>query len=264
MYGNTLMVIDRTTGGFSTWDVPRAVLTPAVLEQIIADARKDRCLALYCSPITEFSILNSQFSRSHRHEQPDATLIVDLSRSEEEILAGMHQKARYNIKVAEKHGVQVIESTDTAAYAALARETAVRDGFRAPSERHFAAFLRCIPGSFLLLAIHEGKPIAGLIGAVWQDCGIYYYGASSYAHRALMAPYLLQWEAMRRCKAAGCLHYDLLGIAPPGAPANHPWQGITAFKEKWGGKLVTYPHEVQLTLRPVALAVLQLKRKLLG
>ena len=114
------------------------------------------------------------------------------------------------------------------------------------------------------MAYQREKPIAGLIGVIWEKTGIYYYGASSYEHRALMAPYLLQWEAMKYCKAQGCTQYDLLGIAPPDAGTDHPWQGISGFKEKFGGKVVMYPPEQMMVLRPVMQKLLTLKRKLLG
>jgi lipid II:glycine glycyltransferase (peptidoglycan interpeptide bridge formation enzyme) len=102
------------------------------------------------------------------------------------------------------------------------------------------------------------------MGVIWGNTGIYYYGASDYEHRALMAPYLLQWKAMKQCKEAGCTRYDLLGIAPPDAPEDHPWQGISRFKEKFGGEIITYPPERQIILRKLAHAGLRLKRKVMG
>jgi lipid II:glycine glycyltransferase (peptidoglycan interpeptide bridge formation enzyme) len=102
--------------------------------------------------------------------------------------------------------------------------------------------------------------------------GIYYYGASDERHRALMAPYLLQWKAMQHCRANGCTHYDLLGVAPhstgsgqaSGSDEKHAWAGITNFKEKFGGAFVAYPPEQQIVLRPMTWRLLSLKRKLLG
>ena len=108
----------------------------------------------------------------------------------------------------------------------------------------------------------DRSPIAGLLGVNWNKAGIYYYGASSYAHRASMAPYALQWETMRFCKANGCETYDLLGVTPSNAPSDHVWSGITNFKEKFGGTLVTYLPEQQIILRPTVNKLLNLKRKL--
>jgi len=76
-----------------------------------------------------------------------------------------------------------------------------------------------------------------------------------------MAPYLLQWEAMKRCKRQGCEKYDLFGIAPPETPG-HPWTSVSQFKEKFGGEVVVYPKEQEIVLRPVIKALLTFKRKI--
>lgn len=178
----------------------------------------------------------------------------------------MHQKGRYNIKVAQKNDVVIKKSDDIDAYYKLAQQTGGRDGFGIPSKKQLKAFLAHLPGSFLLLAhtAQSTQPIAGLIGTIYDHTGIYYYGASDYEHRALMAPYLLQWEAIRHCKKVGCTHYDLLGIAPSEAGADHPWSGISSFKEKFGGTVVTYPPEQQIVLKPVMQTLLKMKRKMMG
>ncbi|MDD3896983.1 MAG: peptidoglycan bridge formation glycyltransferase FemA/FemB family protein [Candidatus Peribacteraceae bacterium] len=269
---SALVAIDRTAFGFSVWEIPRGPVgrmengklrIEELLTHIIDDAKKDKCMALFLSP--QFSIFHSQFSirPSGRHVHCEATRILDLTQSEEEILAQMKPKGRYNIRIAEKHGVTVRQSEDTDAFYALVKETSRRDRFTALPREKYRAFLEHLPGAFLLLAYAPGEndPIAGLLGVFWNKKGIYYYGASSYTHRATMAPYALQWQTMRFCKAHGCVSYDLLGIAPPGAPADHPWQGITSFKEKFGGALISYPPEQVRTLRPVAKRLLDLKRR---
>jgi len=82
-----------------------------------------------------------------------------------------------------------------------------------------------------------------------DDWGIYYYGASDNHYRKVMAPYLLQWEAIKESKKRGCKYYDFLGIAPEGA-VNHPWAGVTQFKGKFGGEVVDYPKAKDLVLKP--------------
>ncbi|HAI98441.1 TPA: hypothetical protein DCL30_02755 [Candidatus Peribacteria bacterium] len=275
---SALVVIDTTTFGLSTWDIPRGPLEMEngkckmqnaagqdLLKHFIDDAGQSRCLALYFSPPQPFSIFNFPFPirPSERHEQPEASSVIDLTKSEEEIRAGMKPKGRYNISVAKRHHVIVRQSSDIAAFLKLAEETANRDGFKAPPKSHYRAFLEHLRGSFLLLAYPENssEPISGLLGVIWGSQGIYYYGASSHASRALMAPYLLQWEAMRHSKALGCTSYDLFGISPPDAPPHHPWKGVTDFKEKFGGTLVTYPPEREIILKPMTNALLRLKRR---
>ncbi len=295
VHASAMVVIDRTTGGFSTWDIQRGPLGPVIdngklimenlLSVIVADAKKDKCLSIYLSPKQELSIFNFQFSihSSQRHEQPEATRMLDLTLSDDDLLKQMHQKGRYNMKVAEKNGIRIEESTDVEAYAKMASDTAKRDGFSGGSTKRYQKFLEKIPGSFLLLAYPESRkleaessssPVAGLIGVVYGKTGIYYYGASDYTHRALMAPYLLQWQAIQHCKAAGCTQYDLLGIAPPvedpesrkpkAESSRHPWAGISDFKAKFGGIVVTYPPEQEIILQPLVRSLLHLKRRVLG
>ena len=298
---SALVIIDRTAFGFSTWDIPHGPLIheevespstalgtggkwkaentcEALLERITEDAQKDRCLSIYLSPaksLTTYHLPLTLFP-SGRHEQPSATRFIDLTLSEEEILAQMKPKGRYNISVSEKHGIRVEESKDVDTFYALLKETGGRDQFGIKPKKHYEAFLNNLPNSFLFLASPEERstyhlplttyhtPIAGLLGVIWGKIGIYYYGASSYEQRALMAPYALQWAAMKQCKARGCDSYDLLGIAPPDAPENHPWSGVSAFKEKFGGQVTTCPPEQQIILRPMAYRLLQLKRKIIG
>jgi lipid II:glycine glycyltransferase (peptidoglycan interpeptide bridge formation enzyme) len=269
---SALVVIDKTSLGLSTWDVPRGPLGKMengewrmenIFKEILIDAKRSKALSLYCSPSYSFSTLHSQLSTSHRIVYPEATRILDLTLTEDELLAQMKPKGRYNIRLAEKHGVRVEASQDIHAYATLATDTARRDGFRGHSEAFYSHFLHDLPGSFLLLASTGETPIAGLLGLVWGTQGIYYYGASSNAHRELMAPYLLQWEAMKYCRAHGCTTYDLFGIAPEGM-TDHPWSGVSEFKGKFGGSVVTYPPEQEIVLRPGMKKLLQIKRKIIG
>lgn len=285
---SALVVIDRTRLGLSTWDIPRGPLGNAesLLEEIVEQAKSERCISVFLSPQQRLIANSQKLIASSRHEQPPATRLIDLTQPEDAILAQMKQKGRYNIRLAEKHGVHVVQSTDIDAFAHLAAETARRDGFQAPPAARYRTFLHTLPGAFLLMAYPQNpqletrnsqpspspspSPIAGLLGVLWNGTGIYYYGASDYTHRHLMAPYLLQWEAIKYCKAQGCHTYDLLGIAPKGnqehwkansqKPIANSWTGITRFKEQFGGTIVEYPPEQQIIIRPMMDRLLRVKR----
>jgi lipid II:glycine glycyltransferase (peptidoglycan interpeptide bridge formation enzyme) len=271
---SALVMIDRTTGGFSTWDIPRgpiwevgrgALGVEELLHTIISDANNDKCLALYLSPISNLPPTPNPLHPSPRHIHCEATRIIDLKKSEEDILSQMKQKGRYNIKVSQKHGVTVKESDDIDAFYDLVSKTGKRDGFTHLSKNKYQAFLESLPGAFLLLAYDkQTEPIAGVLSVVWNQKGVYYYGASNHAERAKMAPYLLQLESMRFCKAKGCTEYDLLGISPENADPDHPWAGISSFKEKFGGEVVEYPQEQMMILKPMVYRLLAIKRALLG
>lgn len=262
------VVMDASRGG-STWEVPRGplwtddVAARELCEGIIAAARAERSLAVFFSPMNPLPPMDG-LRPSGRSVQAEATRIVDLGLSEAELIAQMHPKGRYNIRVAEKNGVTVEESNDAETFYRLLRETGERDGFGILPQSRYRAFLDHLQGSFLLIAKAHGRPIAGLLGVVFGEQGIYYYGASSYASRALMAPYALQWASIRHCKGLGCISYDLLGVAPPNAPRNHSWAGISDFKAKFGGQVVLYPSETTVVLRPVRHMLLSVKRRLVG
>lgn len=271
--GTALVVIDRTAFGLSVWEVPRGPLfneqlkmnnekNCEFLEAILQEAKKERCMYVLQSPL--FIIHSSFFIPSKRHVHPEASLLIDLTQSEEEILKHMHQKGRYNIAVAKRHGVEIIQGTssDIDSFYRLLTSTGSRDNFIILQKSRYKRFLESLDGSHLLLAMHQGKAIAGLLNVLWNGTAYYYYGASSYEDRKCMAPYLLQFEAMRKAKAEGCQTYDLLGIMPVDAPSNDPWKGITDFKQKFGGTLVTYPKEQICVLRPMLKKLLELKRKI--
>lgn len=265
------VIIDRTAFGLSTWEIPRGPVVESgeqmksLLEVIMHDAKNERCMALYCSPKQLPADQDLPGKPSNRHIYPEATRILDLGLTDEELLKQMKPKGRYNIKVAQKHGVTVEQSEDIDAFYKLLTETSERDQFAVFPKHMYQTFLQALEGSFLLLAYSEShEPIGGLLGAVWGSQGFYYYGASAHEHRAQMGPYLLQWEAMQYCRGHGCNSYDLLGVAPPDTPDGHPWKGITTFKEKFGGELVTYPPEREVVLRPMSKMLLQLKRRILG
>ena len=182
--------------------------------------------------------------------QPPATVLVDIRPAEEEILAAMKPKTRYNIRLASKKGVEVSvgSGSDFDAWYRLYRETSARDRIAIHAPAYYRGLFeraRTYPGNApdvkLLLARHEGGMLAGNIVILWKTMGIYLTGASSNERRNLMPTYALQWAAVRMAKAAGCEAYDLYGC-PPAADESHPMFGLYQFKtgfspavtERWG------------------------------
>lgn len=152
--------------------------------------------------------------------QPPRTVVIDLRPSEEEILARMKQKTRYNIRLAEKKSVTVREGTaeDLPAFNRLMRLTGERDNFGVHDSNYYrAAFEIFAPHSAALwLAEFEGRPLAGVMVFASGNSAAYLYGASSNEERQRMPAYAAQWAAMRWAKARGCITYDMWGV--PDAP----------------------------------------------
>jgi lipid II:glycine glycyltransferase (peptidoglycan interpeptide bridge formation enzyme) len=170
------------------------------------------------------------------------TVVVDLAADHETLLAAMKPKTRYNIRLAERKGVQVRagQAADLAAFYTLYQQTSQRDGFLI---RPFA-YYRDVWSQFLaagrahvLLAEVQGVPTAGLLLFVFGRTAWYLIGASSTAGRELMPSHLLQWEAIRLARQLGCTRYDMWG-APDRLVDNDPMWGVYRFKTGFGGQTV--------------------------
>ena len=180
--------------------------------------------------------------------QPPRTIVIDIKGSEEDILAQMKQKTRYNIRLAEKKRVAVRAWDDIESFHKMMLVTGERDHFGI----HSLEYYRCAYQLFhpkgmceLLVAEYEGKPLAALIVFARERRAWYFYGASTNEERNRMPAYLLQWEAIKWAKARGCEEYDLWGVPDEEEAtleANFEkrqdglW-GVYRFKRGFGGKL---------------------------
>ncbi len=170
------------------------------------------------------------------------TMIVDLRPPEEDLLAGMKQKTRYNIRLANRKGVHIRTGTlaDLGLLYQMYAETSVRDGFVIRG----ADYYREVWGRFMqagqaqpLIAEVEGQPVAALIVFAFGPTAWYLYGMSRDAHRDKMPNHLLQWEAMLWAKSQGCERYDLWG-APDAFDESDPMWGVYRFKEGFNAQVV--------------------------
>lgn len=204
--------------------------------------------------------------KAHAHYQPENTLILDLDRDEEELLKQMKPKGRYNIKVAQKNGVIVRKSSnspeDIDAFYRLLQQTTSRDEFSGHQKKFYSDMLKTLGEKALLyLAEYQEKIIAGIIVTHHNDTAIYYFGASGNEYRNVMAPYLLQWQAIKDAQKSRMKYYDFLGIAPENCP-RHPWAGVTDFKLKFGGRRVDYQPAQEIPYQPFWYLAIKLLKKL--
>ncbi len=167
------------------------------------------------------------------------TVLLDLTASEDEMLARMKQKTRYNIRYAGRKGVSVRIGTidDLGLLYRMYAETSTRDGFVIRGEDYY----RSVWGSFLandmldpLIAEVEGQPVGGLMLFRFAGRAWYLHGMSRDLHRKKMPNYLLQMEAMRRAKEMGCTVYDLWGAPDVFDESDSMW-GVFRFKRGLGG-----------------------------
>ncbi len=184
--------------------------------------------------------------------QPGTTLVIDIRPYEEEILARMKQKTRYNIRLAGRKDVIVRQGSeaDVNIFHKLSRITASRDKFHAHSLAYYRAAYRLFAPDrcALLIAEYRGQPLAALMAFCHGPAAYYLYGASSNRERNRMPTYLLQWEAIRWAKSRGCTHYDLWGIPDADlATLEEEFQqrhdglwGVYRFKRGFGGRLACH------------------------
>ncbi len=253
-----------------------------VFTRQLSDERKEKIIKLFLSKARDITIATAQ-----RHEfffrleprltkedlgnfffnlglkktnavQPQDTQIIDLNRDPAELLSGMHPKTRYNIRLAERHGVTVklAEQPDELDnFLQLLKITARRDGFRIHSDNYYRQMLNIFGQTDiadqlkltikLFFACQNKNILAAGLFSFFGDRAVYLHGASSQEKKEIMAPYLLHWQVMNQIRTYGYTKYDLYGVKPAqrtltAHDRENQWQGITRFKKGFGGQEVNY------------------------
>ena len=187
------------------------------------------------------------------------TVLIDLTPSEEALLARMKQKTRYNVRLAQKKGVALRVGTldDLRMLYKMYAETSVRDGFVIRDEDYYKTVWQVfmvnnqspvsklqfpitnhqLPFAEPLIAEINHDPVAAIFVFYFADRAYYVYGMSRDVAREKMPTYFLQWEAMKRAKTRGCTLYDLWGAPDEFDERDSMW-GVYRFKEGLGGKVV--------------------------
>ena len=237
----------------------------ALIGEIKKIAGKGRSLFLRIDPPWETNLASGvayrenprYFRKSPNEIQPKDTLILDLTKTEEQLLSEMKQKTRYNIRLAEKRGVEILVASEPEKYLPefweLIEETSRRNEISSHDEKYYRKMLKALRGSNsgkddsktvpvlnsrLYLARYENRIIAANIALFFGKLAVYLHGASSDRYRNVMAPYLLQWKQIKHARETGCRTYDFWGITVN--DEKETWRGITRFKMGFGGKEKRY------------------------
>ncbi len=261
--------------GFHYWYCPR----PAPLAvSFFAEAKKvtaqEGSVFLRIDPAEEIAAALGRDARAGgvvrpaRAVQPRETIVLDLIDStEDELIAAMREKTRYNIRLAERRGVRVKFHVPRSTFQGLEifwrllQETAKRDGFQTHQKEYYEKMLEIRSDAFsneLFFAEYGGEPIAAAIVNFHRPnrTATYLHGASARNHREVMAPYLLQWRMIQEAKKRGCVAYDFWGID------EQRWPGITRFKRGFGGREIAYPQSVDIVYRSIVYAAYQIAKKI--
>jgi len=201
------------------------------------------------------------FRKSKKEIQPQRTIILDITKSEDQILAEMHQKTRYNIRVGEKKELRIRNYESgmgeklTEEFWRLLQKTANKDRFHSHSKQYYKKLLE-LPITQLFVAEHRGRIIAADIILLYEETAYYLHGASDYDYRNLMAPYLLHWETIKHAKEHGFKEYDFWGID------EKKWPGVTRFKKGFGGREAGYIGSYDYVYQPVWYRLYRLRQTL--
>ncbi|KKU06374.1 MAG: Protein FemA [Parcubacteria group bacterium GW2011_GWA2_45_30] len=254
-----LVIQHKLPAGFNYLYTPHPeLLTDNLLSGVKKIAQGEKSVFLKIDPARRVQMSDVRRQASNPI-QPQKTVILDLTKSEAELLSGMHEKTRYNIRLAERKGSLVEKGGDFEAFWGLLAETAKRDKFSVHSREHYEKLLAARDNDFsneIFFAKYQNKIIAVVLVNFYKpsQTATYLHGASSSEHREVMAPHLLYWRAIQEAKVRGFKSYDFWGIDEA------RWPGLTRFKLGFGGEQVEYPASVDIIYRPVLYGLYYLAR----
>ncbi len=234
-------------------------VTASFRNEIIKQARRFECAFIRVRPQIWETKENAElfsswgFRRAPMHLHAELTHQLDITQSEEKLLAEMRKATRYEIKQAQKLEIRITTSQDPADVAdfyALQMQTAQRQGFvpfnKIFLEEQFKVFVA--DDQTVLYTAWLGKTkLAQAMVIFYGQEGDYHYGAGSEAGRKYPGAYLIQWEAIKEAKMRGLERYNLWGVAPEGDKA-HRFHGVSVFKRGFGGEDINYLHARDLII----------------
>lgn len=206
--------------------------------------------------VTELGFEIKDDSKDFKDEiQPRFVFQLDLKgKDKDTIFNEFHSKTRYNIRLATKKGVEIKEGTkeDLKDFHRIMVETGKRDNFLIRSLSYFEKMYDEMAPNHMkvLMAYHDGQPIAGIIPIMYGNKTWYLYGASSNSKRNLMPNYLLQWTMIQEAIDNGHDMYDFRGVSGV-VDENHPQYGLYRFKKGFNARFVEFIGEVYIPYKPL-------------
>ena len=252
-------------------------LVKDAFRRITEIAREEKCVfvrirpQLICDEKNLKMLESLGLKKSPMHLAAEHTVIIDLKKTTDELLAGMRRQTRYEVRRAMKQGIVVEKGNSEELFREFHRvqsDTAKRQGFVPPSLKVLLAEREAFgsQAEIYVAKTKAGEKIAyGLIIKDGRE-GDYYEAASTPLNRKLPGAYALLWQAMQDLKEEGYERFNLWGIAPAGQP-NHRYAGVTTFKTGFGGEVVEFvpAHDLVISqlgyLRNLAVETVRRKRR---
>lgn len=252
--------------------IPRCVIQDDHTDAFIQYLHKKEYIFARMEPVHPM-IIEDHMTKETRNRQPQDTAILNLNIGKDAFLQNMHAKTRYNIGLAERKGVRIVEKKDPELFWRLNVETAKRDAFKSHTKQYYSGMIG-MDIAHQFNAMVGDTCIASNICVGFGDTFTYVHGASSNEHRNLMAPYLLQWHQMSYAMQHNFFRYDFWGIASEGHgvsqtmfhnltwDATHVLTGVTRFKAGFGSYRRVYPRAFEVLIRPRSYKILTLAKRL--
>lgn len=254
--------------------------TQKMISELKEIGKKENCIFIQLEP-NVFANKESELKIRDLELRPAAhplftkyTFLLDLTKSEEELLKEMHPKTRYNIRVAIRHGVKIVQDNSDKAfneYLKLTQETTKRQNFYAHTEKYHRLMWETLKSqnlntdkltAHLFLAKYNEKTLAAWILFVYKDILYYPYGASSNLNREVMASNLMMWEAIKFGKKLGLKKFDMWGALDNNPDKNDPWYGFHKFKEGYGPKHVEFVGSFDLVINSILYEIYKITDKI--
>ena len=249
-----------------------------MLNEIFEIGKKENCIFIQLEPNIERATQEYKFKNLVPSARPlftKYTFVLDLSKSEEDLLKNMHPKTRYNIKLAEKKGVKVIEANSDKSfneYLNLTDETTKRQKFYAHNKDYHRLMWQTLKqkgplnkdelSAHLFRAIYKNETLAAWILFVYKDTLYYPYGSSSSKFREVMASNLIMWEAIKFGKKLGLKEFDMWGALGKNPDNKDSWFGFHKFKEGYGARHVEFIGSFDLIINNKAYFAYKLLNKI--
>jgi lipid II:glycine glycyltransferase (peptidoglycan interpeptide bridge formation enzyme) len=266
--GAVQLLIYEQPGGFSVAYAPYGPLVKdasdltQVVEAATRRARECRAYLVRFEPRqsvdADRGILGGDRYTVARRDLPGSTLIVDIPVDPEEHFRALPQDTRSGILKAHSQGVEVetlsrnsIERGGIQEFLNLLWDASRRQGFSLAPAGYYWNLTMVLPAC-LLVARHQGRPVAGALIATFGEEAYYFYGALSADEKNLCALDLVQWEAMEIARKKGCTRYDMWGLPYRPHPGYWAW-GYDPSKNRFGGTPIEYVEPSMRVLNKVQL-----------
>jgi len=229
--------------------LPRSTIpSKEVLNFLLNYAEKNKIIFIKIEPNEqklETQIIDKRLVRSAHPLFPTWTQVLDLNRSEEELLKSFHSKTRYNIRLAERKGVKIRELSSDKGFEIFSKlyfDTCKRQKYFGHTPKYHKIIWNNLKKniSHVLIASYDDVPLAAYELFYFKNKLYYPYGGTSVEYRNIMPSNLLMWEAIKLGKKLGAKEFDMWGSLGPNYDPTDPWSGFTRFKEGYATKFTEF------------------------